>query len=140
VVVVHKFAAAETEKDQCLMEILHFICFSVSLTVTSQATGSTIISGPLELLIDTPFEVGCFIIIDQVSISHTFYVKLLRAQIPKVQEDTEDLMVFLCFWDLRALKLCIKAVHKILVKLTTGLENYIFHQYPINITYPKRER
>ncbi len=30
----------------------------------------------------------------------TFYEQLLRMQIPKLQKDTDDLTVFLCFWDL----------------------------------------
>ncbi len=36
----------------------------------------------------------------QVSISSMFYKQLLGAQIPKAQKDTDDLTVFLCFWDL----------------------------------------
>jgi len=41
-------------------------------------------------------------------ISSTFYVKLLRVQIPKAQKGTDNLTEFLCFWDLRASKLLIK--------------------------------
>ncbi len=36
----------------------------------------------------------------QVSISSMFYMLLLYAQIPKGQKDTDDLTVFLRFWDL----------------------------------------
>jgi len=38
----------------------------------------------------------------KVSISLTFYAKLLRAQIPKGQKDTENLTESLRFWDLGA--------------------------------------
>jgi len=38
----------------------------------------------------------------QVSISPTFYEQLLHTKIPKAQKDTNDLTVFLHFWDLRA--------------------------------------
>jgi hypothetical protein len=37
---------------------------------------------------------------DQVTILPTFYKQLLCAQILKVQKDTDDLTVFLRFWDL----------------------------------------
>ncbi len=40
--------------------------------------------------------------LDQGSISSAVYAKLLRAQIPKVQKYTDDLTLFLCFWDLCA--------------------------------------
>jgi len=48
------------------------------------------------------------------SISPLFYAKLLLAQITKVQKDTDDMAVFLCFWDL------VQAANKTLVKSTTG--------------------
>jgi len=38
---------------------------------------------------------------DQGSISSMIYEKLLCSKIPKEQKDTDDLTVFLCFWDLR---------------------------------------
>jgi len=38
----------------------------------------------------------------------TFYEQLLHAQIPKVQKGTDDLTVFLHFWDLIAQKLLVK--------------------------------
>jgi len=34
------------------------------------------------------------------SISPTYYEQLLPTQIPKAQKDTDDLTVFLRFWDL----------------------------------------
>jgi len=37
---------------------------------------------------------------NQGSISPTFYEQLLCVKIPKVQKETDDLTVFLCFWDL----------------------------------------
>jgi len=49
-------------------------------------------------------------------ISPMFYKQLTRAQIPKAQKDTDDLTVFLRFWDLHTLKLCVK----MLVKSATG--------------------
>jgi len=48
------------------------------------------------------------------SISPTFYEKLLRAQIPKVQKESEVISIFLRFWDLYR----VKAACKTLVKLT----------------------
>jgi hypothetical protein len=55
-------------------------------------------------------------------ISPTFYSKLLLAQIPKIQKDTNNLAVFLCFWDL--LESRAKALRETLAKLTPGL-NFI---------------
>jgi len=51
---------------------------------------------------------------NQVSISRTLYQQLLHKQIPKVQNDTDDLTVFLCFWDKN-----VKVVN-MLLKLTPG--------------------
>jgi len=45
------------------------IVFSVTQTVTSQAAGATLYSGPLELLVDMPFEVGCFRVLDPSVVS-----------------------------------------------------------------------
>jgi hypothetical protein len=39
--------------------------------------------------------------IDLGSISSTFYVQLLRVQIPKAEKDTDSFTKLLCFWDLR---------------------------------------
>jgi hypothetical protein len=47
----------------------------------------------------------------QGSISSTFHGQLLYVTIPKAQKDTNDLTVFLLFWDL-----CIKAVRKHVVE------------------------
>ncbi len=52
----------------------------------------------------------------KVSISTTFYVQLLQAQIPKVQKDTDGLTVFSRFWDMSSLKLQVN----MLVKSTQG--------------------
>jgi len=41
----------------------------------------------------------------QGSTSLTFYLKLLRAQIPKAQKESDTFTEFLCFWDLHTLKL-----------------------------------
>jgi hypothetical protein len=51
---------------------------------------------------------------DQGSISPTFYNQLLQEQIPKMQKETDDLTVFLRFWNLQVQKLLIN----MLVKLT----------------------
>jgi len=55
---------------------------------------------------------------DHVSISSTFYVQLLRTQIPKVQKDTDDLTVFFTLLGFMSKK----AARKTLVKLTPGRE------------------
>jgi len=50
-----------------------------------------------------------------VSISPTFYAQILHTKISKGEKDTDDcLTVFLRFWDLCVLKLCVN----VLVKLT----------------------
>ncbi len=51
----------------------------------------------------------------QVSISPTFYAQILRTQITKVQEDTDNLTKFLRFYDLYVKKLLVN----MMVKLTT---------------------
>ncbi len=38
------------------------------------------------------------------------YVQLLHAQIPKVQNYTDDLISFWCFWDLRGQRLLVKCL------------------------------
>jgi len=53
------------------------------------------------------FRAGALAMLEEVSISSTSYEQLLSAQIPKVQK-TDNLTVFLCFWDLRAQKLLVR--------------------------------
>jgi len=43
-------------------------------------------------------------------ISPTFYAPLLQAQIPKAMKDTDDLTVFVHFWDMRMAKAARKHV------------------------------
>jgi len=50
------------------------------------------------------------------SISPTFYANLLNAKVPKAQKDTDDLtVIFALLGSAR-----VKALHKMLVKLTPG--------------------
>jgi len=51
-----------------------------------------------------------------VSISSTFYGKLLQALVPKVQKDTNDLTVFFVHLG----SALVKAAHITLMKLTSG--------------------
>ncbi len=44
----------------------------------------------------------------KLSISLTFYEQLLCLQIPKAQEDSQVINVFLHFWDLHVQKLLVK--------------------------------
>ncbi len=63
--------------------------------------------------------------------SPTFYEQLLHTKIPKAQKDTDDLTVFLRFWDLHMKTLCIN----MLIKSTLGV--YLEKIYTLEINTPK---
>jgi len=46
--------------------------------------------------------------VQQISISPTFYEQLFHTKVPKGQKDTDDLAVFLRFWGHG----CVKVIHK----------------------------
>ncbi len=57
-----------------------------------------------------------------VSISPIFDEQLFHSKIPKAQKDTDDLTLFLCFWDLYEYKLQVNMLRKFTsVKFTQGV-------------------
>ena len=46
---------------------LAIIFYRISQAATSQADGVTLLTGPLELLLDVPFEIGCFQILNSTT-------------------------------------------------------------------------
>ena len=62
------------------------------------------------------------------SISPTcFYEQLLRSKIPKAHKDTDDLTVFLHFWDLRAQKLHVNMLVKSTLALLSLSQFFLKH-------------
>jgi len=91
----------------------------ISLQILSQITVSLANSNSLKQRLVCP-DKDRRPVIDQVSISSTFYVQLLRSQVPKGPNDTADLTIFFA----HSGSTCIKAVCRTLMKLSPGV-NFI---------------
>jgi len=68
--------------------------------------------------------------------SPQIYTKLLQAQIPKAQKDSQVISVFLCFWDLSKQNLHVN----MLMKLTQGQFSQTYLHKDFTCADPKRAK